>query len=81
MFLFYFKASNELKINALSNIQCAEFGIPSCYYGSNDSVHIGKNLVPFLSTYMPQLQTLYLWRPDDFAWTSSKFILDKNLFN
>ncbi|CAF4866172.1 unnamed protein product, partial [Rotaria sp. Silwood1] len=62
--------SNELKINALSNIQCAEFGIPSCYYGSNDSVHIGKNLVPFLSTYMPQLQTLYLWRPDDFAWTS-----------
>ncbi|CAF1251594.1 unnamed protein product [Rotaria sordida] len=63
-------ASNELKRNALNTIQCAEFGIPSCHYGSNDSIYIGKNLVPFLSTYMPQLQTLYLWRPDDFPWTS-----------
>ncbi|CAF4868860.1 unnamed protein product [Rotaria sp. Silwood2] len=62
--------SNELKINVLSNIQCAEFGIPSCYYGSNDSVHLGKSFVPFLSTYVSQLQTLYLWRPDDFAWAS-----------
>jgi hypothetical protein len=64
----------------LSTIRCAKFCIPSCNYGSNDSIHIGRNLVPFLSTYMAQLQTLYLWRPDDFSWTSSKFILDKNLF-
>ncbi|CAF4193421.1 unnamed protein product, partial [Rotaria sordida] len=64
-------ASNELKRNALNTIQCAEFGIPSCHYGSNDSIYIGKNLVPFLSTYMPQLQTLYLWRPDAFPWTST----------
>ncbi|CAF1435501.1 unnamed protein product, partial [Rotaria sordida] len=66
----WINASNELKRNALNTIQCAEFGIPSCHYGSNDSIYIGKNLVPFLSTYMPQLQTLYLWRPDAFPWTS-----------
>ncbi|CAF4656726.1 unnamed protein product [Rotaria sp. Silwood1] len=59
-----------VNIYLICNIPLTEFGIPSCYYGSNDSVHIGKNLVSFLSTYMPQLQILYLWRPDDFAWTS-----------
>ncbi|CAF2964366.1 unnamed protein product, partial [Rotaria sp. Silwood2] len=63
-------ASNDLKEKALSTVQCAEFGIPSCHYGSNESIHIGKNLVPFLSTYMPHLQILRLWRPDDFPWTS-----------
>ncbi|CAF3190900.1 unnamed protein product, partial [Rotaria sp. Silwood2] len=26
--------------------------------------------VPLLSTYMPHLQALQLWRPDDFPWTS-----------
>jgi hypothetical protein len=34
--------------------------------------------VPFLSTYMPHLQTLRLWREDDFPWTSSKFIQNKS---
>ncbi|CAF4081245.1 unnamed protein product [Rotaria sp. Silwood2] len=72
-------ASNELKKSALSTVRCAEFGISSCHYGSNDSIHIGKNLLPFLSSYMPNIETLHLWRPDDFPWTSSKFILDKNL--
>ncbi|CAF5170353.1 unnamed protein product, partial [Rotaria magnacalcarata] len=64
------QASNDLKEKTLSTVQCAEFGIPSCHYGSNESIHIGKNLVPFLSTYMPHLQILRLWRPDDFPWTS-----------
>ncbi|CAF4826999.1 unnamed protein product [Rotaria sp. Silwood1] len=63
-------ASTELKTNALNSVRCAEFGVPSCHYGSNDSIHIGKNLVSFLSTHMPHLQTLHLWRPDDFPWTS-----------
>ncbi|CAF5083569.1 unnamed protein product, partial [Rotaria sp. Silwood1] len=63
-------ALNDLKEKALSTVQCAEFGIPSCNYGSNESIHIGKNLVSFLSTYMPHLQILRLWRPDDFPWTS-----------
>lgn len=73
-FLLFFQASNDLKEKALSTVQCVEFGIPSCHYGSNESIHIGKNLVSFLSTYMPHLQILRLWRPDDFPWTSSKFI-------
>ncbi|CAF0998932.1 unnamed protein product [Rotaria sordida] len=73
-------ASNELKTNALNSVQCAEFGIPSCHYGSNDSIHIGKNLVPFLSTHMPHLQTLHLWRPDDFPWTSIRPNINSGYF-
>ncbi|CAF4466902.1 unnamed protein product [Rotaria socialis] len=53
--------SNELRTNALSTVQYAEFRLPSCYYGDNNAVSIGKHLVPFLSTYMPHLQTLRLW--------------------
>jgi hypothetical protein len=51
--------------------------------GSNEDIHIGKNLVPFLSIYMPNLRTLRLWRPDDFPWTSSmyKFVTYRNIFN
>ena len=64
-------------MNALSTVRYVEFGLPSCHNGSNKEVHIGKHLVPFLSTYMPHLQTLRLWRADDFPWTSSKFVLNK----
>ncbi|CAF4509946.1 unnamed protein product, partial [Rotaria sp. Silwood2] len=39
-------------------------------FGYSESIHIGENLVPLLSTFMPHLQTLRLWRPDDFPWTS-----------
>ncbi len=61
----------------MSTVQYAEFCLPGCHSGSNEAIRIGKQLVPFLSTYMPHLQTLRLWRPDDFPWTSSKFIWDK----
>lgn len=61
-------------MNALSTVQHAEFRIPSCTFGPNDSIHIGKHLVPVLSTFMPNLQTLRLWRSDDFPWTSSKLL-------
>ncbi|CAF4190960.1 unnamed protein product, partial [Rotaria magnacalcarata] len=63
-------AFNELKTNALSSVRYTEFGIPSCNCGGNESTYIGKHLVPFLKMYMPHLQTLRLWRPDDFAWTT-----------
>ncbi|CAF4631264.1 unnamed protein product, partial [Rotaria socialis] len=63
-------ASNELKNNIFRTVQYAEFGVPSCHRDSNESISVGKNLVSFLSTYMPHLQTLRLWRPDDFPWTS-----------
>ncbi|CAF3755553.1 unnamed protein product [Rotaria sp. Silwood1] len=62
-------ASNELRINALSTVRYAEFCLPSCHNGY-ETIHIGKRLVPFISTYMPHLQTLRLWRPDDFPWTT-----------
>ncbi|CAF3738920.1 unnamed protein product [Rotaria socialis] len=68
-------ASDELRREALSTVQYAEFCLPSCSTGSDESIHIGKHLVPFLSTYMSHLQTLRLWQPDDFSWTTSKFIL------
>ncbi|CAF4331762.1 unnamed protein product, partial [Rotaria magnacalcarata] len=63
-------ASNELKNNIFRTVQYAKFGVPSCHRDSNESISVGKNLVSFLSTYMPHLQTLRLWRPDDFPWTS-----------
>ena len=63
-----------MRKNALSTIRYAEFGIPSCNRGRNESIDIGKHLVPLLSTYMPHLHTLHLWRPDDFPWTSRKFV-------
>ncbi|CAF1299149.1 unnamed protein product [Rotaria sordida] len=56
--------------NALHTAQYAEFSISSCNFGTNEAIHTGKHLVPFLSTYMPNLQILRLWRPDDFPWTS-----------
>ncbi|CAF1450960.1 unnamed protein product, partial [Rotaria sordida] len=63
-------ASNELRTNALSTVRYAEFCLPSCQKSTNEVIRIGKQLVPFLSTYMPNLETLRLWRPDDFPWTS-----------
>ncbi|CAF0879798.1 unnamed protein product [Adineta steineri] len=63
-------AFDDLKENALSAVRHAEFGLPSCNIGKNESTYIGKQLVPFISTYMSHLQTLCLWRPDDFPWTS-----------
>jgi hypothetical protein len=68
---------NYVRTNALSTVRYAEFCLPSCYNSSYEIVRIGKQLVAFLSTYMPRLQTLRLWRPDGFPWTSSKFILNK----
>ncbi|CAF3338389.1 unnamed protein product, partial [Rotaria sp. Silwood2] len=63
-------ASDKLRKNALSTIRHAEFCLPSCHYGSNESIHMGKNLVSVLSCYMPHTETLHLWRDDDFPWTS-----------
>ncbi|CAF3458297.1 unnamed protein product, partial [Rotaria sp. Silwood2] len=63
-------AFDDLKENVLSIVQHAEFGIPSCNLGNYESIYVGKHLVPFLNSYMPHLQTLCLWRPDDFPWTS-----------
>jgi hypothetical protein len=70
-----------LRENALSTVRHAEFGIASCNFGYDVSVQIGKHLVPFLNIYMPHLQTLRLWRPDDFPWTSSKFIFKQNIIS
>ncbi|CAF4363021.1 unnamed protein product [Rotaria sp. Silwood2] len=64
------KIPDDLRMNALNTVRCAEFRLPSCHIGRSDVIHIGKHLVPFLSTYMPHLQTLRLWRPDDFPWTT-----------
>ncbi|CAF1270449.1 unnamed protein product [Rotaria sordida] len=63
-------AFDDLRMNALSTVRHIEFGISSCHFGNNESIHIGKHLVPLLSTFMPHVQTLRLWRPDDFPWTS-----------
>ncbi|CAF3698932.1 unnamed protein product [Rotaria socialis] len=63
-------ASDDLRQNALTSVVYAEFCISSCNRGNNESIHIGKHLVPLLNTHMPNLQTLKLWRPDDFPWTS-----------
>ncbi|CAF3767171.1 unnamed protein product [Rotaria sp. Silwood1] len=35
---------------------------------------MGKNLVPLLSSFTPYLQTLRLWRDDDFPWTSTEHV-------
>ncbi|CAM4754925.1 unnamed protein product [Rotaria magnacalcarata] len=64
------KAFDELRKDALNTVEYAEFKISGCHRDSNELIRIGKSLVPFLSTYMPHLQTLCLWRPDDFPWTS-----------
>ncbi|CAF5030348.1 unnamed protein product, partial [Rotaria sp. Silwood1] len=70
-FLYIIRYAFDISLkNALRTIRHAEFRISSCNVGYNESVHIGKYLVPLLSTYMPHLQTLCLWRPDDFPWTS-----------
>lgn len=61
-----------MRNNALSTVRYAEFGIPSCHVGSNELTRVGKRFLPFLTAYMPHLQTLRLWRPDDFPWTTSK---------
>ncbi|CAF3956624.1 unnamed protein product [Rotaria sp. Silwood1] len=65
---------DDLRTNALSTVRYAEFGLPSCHKCRGDVAHIGKYLVPFLSTYMPNLQTLRLWRPDDFPWTTNQHV-------
>ena len=67
--------------NPLSTVRHVEFSIPSCNHGPNESIEIGKCLIPFLSTYMPNLQTLHLWRPDDFPWTTSKFCFSEIKYN
>lgn len=47
--------------------------------GLTESIHVGQQLVPLLSTHMPNVQTLHLWRPDDFPWTSRKMIVLNNI--
>ncbi|CAF3219810.1 unnamed protein product, partial [Rotaria sp. Silwood2] len=77
-------ASDKLRRNALNSVQYTEFCLSSCNYGSNDSIRIGKTLVSFLGSYFPYLETLRLWRPDDFPWTSSKSIFQykkKSMFH
>ncbi|CAF4089302.1 unnamed protein product [Rotaria magnacalcarata] len=69
-------ASKELRTNALSTVRYAGFCLSSCHIGY-ETTNIGKHLMPFLSTYMPHLQTLCLWRPDDFPWTTSKIHYEK----
>ncbi|CAF1228989.1 unnamed protein product [Rotaria magnacalcarata] len=63
-------AFDTLRKNALSSVRYAEFYLPSCNTGSNDSIRIGKDLASSLGTYTLYLQTLRLWQPDDFPWTS-----------
>ncbi|CAF0860823.1 unnamed protein product [Rotaria sp. Silwood1] len=75
------RAFDELRKNALNTVQYAEFRIPSCHRGSNESIRIGQNLVPFLSTYMSNLQTLRLWRLDDFPWTSIRPDYNKHIYS
>ncbi|CAM4786287.1 unnamed protein product [Rotaria magnacalcarata] len=65
-------AFDELEENVLINVRYLEFCVPSCNYGENETVLLGKNLVPFLSKYMPYLQTLCLWKRDDFPWSSTR---------
>ncbi|CAF3943825.1 unnamed protein product, partial [Rotaria sordida] len=72
------KIPDDLRMNALNTVRYAEFGLPSCHIGRSDVIHIGKHLVPFLSTYMPHLQTLRLWRSDDFPWTTINFGHDQS---
>jgi hypothetical protein len=67
------QALDELKPNALNTVRFAEFRLHSCHRGINEVIRAGEQLVPFLSRYMPQLQTLRLWRIDDFLWTSRKY--------
>ncbi|CAF5128886.1 unnamed protein product, partial [Rotaria sp. Silwood1] len=62
---YYFR-----KENVLNTVRYAEFGIASCNVGDDASTRTGRHLVPFLNTHMPYLQTLHLWRPDDFPWTT-----------
>ncbi|CAF0745482.1 unnamed protein product [Rotaria sordida] len=68
------KIPDDLRMNALNTVRYAEFRLPSCHIGRSDVIHIGKHLVPFLSTYMPHLQTLRLWRSDDFPWTTNQHV-------
>ncbi|CAF4888580.1 unnamed protein product [Rotaria sp. Silwood1] len=74
-------ASDKLRKNALSTVRHTEFCLNSCHAGSNESIDNEKNLVPLLTTYMPYLQTLRLWRDDDFPWTSIQEALDKAIQN
>lgn len=66
-------------MNGIRTVRYLECHVPSATHGDDERVQIGKNLTPFLAEYTPCLQTLCLWRHDDFAWTSSKFSLKKNL--
>ncbi|CAM4979200.1 unnamed protein product [Rotaria socialis] len=63
-------AFDKLRKSALTTVRHAEFRLHSCHIGSNKLIHDGKNLIYLLSTYTPYLQTLRLWRNDDFPWTS-----------
>ncbi|CAF1403041.1 unnamed protein product [Rotaria magnacalcarata] len=65
-------ASEELGANTLSTVRYVEFSLPSCHNSSQREILMCKQLVPFLKQYMPYLQTLHIWRPDDFPWTSSR---------
>ncbi|CAF5127467.1 unnamed protein product, partial [Rotaria magnacalcarata] len=70
-------ASEELGANTLSTVRYVEFSLPSCHNSSKREIHMCKQLVPFLKQYMPYLQTLHIWRPDDFPWTSTNIDTDE----
>ena len=66
------QALDDLRPQALSSVRHAGFGLQSCHTGNNDLIRAGGQLVPCLGAFMPKLQTLRLWRADDFLWTSRK---------
>ncbi|CAF4534545.1 unnamed protein product, partial [Rotaria sp. Silwood2] len=67
-------ASDKLRKSALITVRHIEFCLASCNYGLDESAHIGKNLIPLLTSYTPYLQSLRLWRVDDFPWTSIEHV-------
>ena len=66
------QALDDLRPHALSSLRRAEFGLQSCHIGNDDLIRAGGQLVTCLSALMPKLQTLRLWRTDDFLLTTGE---------
>ena len=69
------QALDDVQPHARACVRHAVFGLQSCHTGNNDLIRAGGQLVTCLSTLMPNLETLRLWRADDYLWTSGKVIL------
>ena len=69
------QALDDVQPHARTSVRHAVFGLQSCHTGNNDLIRAGGQLVTCLSTLFPKLQTLRLWRADDYLWTSGKVIL------